>query len=48
MRLWSGGDSLTVRFTNEAVAAWHAPATGERGGQPIHSTSRSKPDWHFV
>jgi hypothetical protein len=26
---------LTVWFTHEAVAAWHAPATGERGGQPI-------------
>jgi hypothetical protein len=26
--------SLTVWFT---VAAWHAPATGERGGQPIYS-----------
>ena len=25
---------LTVWFTEEAVAAWHAPATGERGGQP--------------
>jgi hypothetical protein len=29
--------SLTVWFTEEAVAAWHAPATGARGGQPIHS-----------
>src|SRR6202035_640436 len=29
--------SLTVWFTEDAVAAWHAPATGERGGQPIHS-----------
>src|ERR1700720_3453142 len=29
--------SLTVWFTQEAVAAWHAPATGERGGQPIYS-----------
>ena len=29
--------SLTVWFTEEAVAAWHAPATGERGGQPIYS-----------
>ena len=28
---------LTVWFTDEAVAAWHAPATGERGGQPIYS-----------
>ena len=24
-------------FTKEAQAAWHAPATGERGGQPIYS-----------
>jgi hypothetical protein len=28
---------LTVWFTEEAVAAWHAPATGARGGQPIYS-----------
>src|SRR5271157_4969814 len=26
---------LTVWFSEEAVAAWHAPATGERGGQPV-------------
>jgi hypothetical protein len=30
--------SLTVWFSEEAVAAWHAPATRERGGQPIYST----------
>jgi hypothetical protein len=24
--------SLTVWMTEEAVAAWHAPATGKRGG----------------
>src|SRR5271163_1622260 len=29
--------SPTVWFTEEAVAAWHAPATRERGGQPIYS-----------
>jgi len=29
--------SLTVWFTEEAVAAWYAPATGERGGQPVYS-----------
>jgi hypothetical protein len=29
--------SLTLWFTDEAVAAWHAPATGERGGQPVYS-----------
>jgi hypothetical protein len=29
--------SLTVWFTEEGVAAWHAPATGTRGGQPIYS-----------
>jgi Transposase DDE domain len=29
--------SLTVWFTEEAVAAWHAPATGARGGQLIYS-----------
>jgi Transposase DDE domain len=28
---------LTLWFTDEAVAAWHAPATGARGGQPIYS-----------
>jgi hypothetical protein len=31
--------SLTVWFTEEAVTAWHAPATGERGGQPIYSAT---------
>lgn len=29
--------NLTVWVTEEAVAAWHAPATGKRGGQPIYS-----------
>jgi transposase len=29
--------SITVWFTEEAVAAWHAPATGARGVQPIYS-----------
>jgi hypothetical protein len=29
--------SLTVWFTEEAVAAWRSPATKERGGQPIYS-----------
>lgn len=29
--------SLTVWFTEETVAAWHAPATGQRGGQPVYS-----------
>ena len=24
-------------FTDEALAAWRAPATGRRGGQPIYS-----------
>jgi DDE family transposase len=28
---------LTLWFTDEAVAAWHAPATGARGGQPTYS-----------
>jgi hypothetical protein len=28
---------LTVWLTEEAIAAWYAPATGERGGQPIYS-----------
>jgi len=28
--------SLTVWVTEEAVAAWHAPATGERVGQPTY------------
>jgi hypothetical protein len=41
---WPGYDAalvrrggITVWFTDEAVAAWHAPATGARGGQPIYS-----------
>jgi transposase len=29
--------SLTIWFTEEAVASWHPPATGERGGQPVYS-----------
>jgi hypothetical protein len=35
--LWSGGGSLTVWVTEEAIAGWHAPATGKRGGQPVYS-----------
>src|SRR5690242_8962909 len=31
--------SLTVWLTEEAVEAWHAPATGERGGQPLYSAT---------
>ncbi len=29
--------SATVWFTEEAVAAWHAPATEKRSGQPVYS-----------
>ena len=29
--------SLTVWVTEKAVAAWHAPVTGRRGGQPVYS-----------
>ena len=29
--------SLTMWMTEEAIAAWQAPATGKRGGQPIYS-----------
>jgi hypothetical protein len=29
--------SLTVWLTEEAVSAWHAPASGQRGGQTIYS-----------
>jgi hypothetical protein len=32
--------SIMVWFTEEAVAAWHAPATGVRGGQPTRLRSR--------
>jgi hypothetical protein len=28
---------LTIWVTEEAMAAWHAPATGKRGGQTIYS-----------
>src|SRR6516165_6999689 len=28
---------LTVWLAEEAIASWYAPATGERGGQPIYS-----------
>src|SRR6201995_1341842 len=31
------GGSLTLWVTEEALAAWHAPATGKRGGQPVYS-----------
>jgi len=33
--VWRG--SLTVWLTEDAVAAWHAPATGERGGQAVYA-----------
>src|SRR5690348_597192 len=29
--------SLTLWVTEEALAAWRAPATGKRGGQPVYS-----------
>jgi hypothetical protein len=29
--------SLTVWFSEDAVAAWHAPVTGARDGQPVYS-----------
>lgn len=29
--------SLTVWITEDAIEAWYAPATGERGGQPVYS-----------
>jgi Transposase DDE domain len=29
--------SVTVWFSDDAVEAWHAPATGERGAPPIYS-----------
>src|SRR3954468_11946399 len=29
--------SLTLWITEEALAAWHAPATGKRGGQPVYA-----------
>jgi DDE family transposase len=29
--------SLTIWLTEEAIAGWHAPATGKRGGQPVYS-----------
>ena len=32
-----GGESCRFGLPIEAIAAWHAPATGERGGQPIYS-----------
>jgi hypothetical protein len=37
MPRWIRRGSLTVWFTEEAVAAWHASPTGERGGQPTYS-----------
>jgi Transposase DDE domain len=35
--------SLTVLLTGEALAAWQAPATGKRGGQPICSSIAIEP-----
>src|SRR5271156_2615114 len=35
--------SLPVWFTEGGVAAWHAPATRERGGQPIYSAIAIEP-----
>ena len=29
---------LTVWLTEEAVAAWHAPLSSKRGGQPLHGS----------
>ena len=29
--------SLTLWITEAALAAWHAPATGKRGGQPVYA-----------
>src|SRR3977135_293255 len=29
--------SLTVLLTDEAIAGWHAPVSGKRGGQPVYS-----------
>ena len=29
--------SLTLWVTEEALAAWHAPAIGKRGGQSVYS-----------
>jgi Transposase DDE domain len=36
--------SLTLWFTEEAVAAWRAPTTGKRGGQPIYSATAIERD----
>jgi hypothetical protein len=40
--------SLTVWVTEEAVAAWHAPATGERGVSQLIRRLPSTPVWRFV
>ena len=43
--------SLTLWFTEEAVAAWCAPPTGKRGGQPIYSPiahDAEPPGWQFA
>jgi hypothetical protein len=46
LETWLGRNASTAAgapvldpTTEEAVAAWHAPATGERGGQPIYSAT---------
>src|SRR3954465_3344811 len=35
--------SLTLWITEEALAAWHAPVTGKRGGQPFFSAGAIEP-----
>ena len=40
--------SLTLWITEEALAAWHAPVTGKRGGQPVYSDVAMRPVWPFV
>jgi len=37
--IWGHFCTPIDRFTEEAVAAWRAPATGRRGGQPIYSAT---------
>ena len=44
--------SLTLWFTEEAVEAWYAQATGERGAQPVYSAIAIETSphcaWYFI
>ena len=40
--------SLTLWVIEEALAAWRAPVTGKRGGQPVYADVAIETVWPFV